>query len=1078
MDDFAVGMLVCGGPILCLGVVAVVAMWIDRGALRRRLRRLEEEMAMARSAFARLEVELGRLEAPPGAVPAPVASVETRVAAAMQPEALPERASVAAEAAPKTDVGAPERMRADAGEEAAPERMRADAGEEAAPEVAPADTNATPAEAARAGANAGAEAAPPEGGGQAEEGAASPPPAESVSPAPPSTTPAEPARPAASLEQWLGVRGAAALGAGVLVLAGLYFFQYSIEHGLVTPLLRVVIGAVVGVTCLAAAELWLRRRYVVLANLLSGAGVAILYLAFWAGSALYALIAPPFAFALMVLVTLGACLLALRRRSMAIAVLGLLGGFATPALLSTGADRPVALFSYLLVLDTALLFLARARRWSVLALLSLLGTTVYEALWIGGRMSGQGLALGIGILLVFGVLFAAAARPSPEGAAASTRPWSFTRVAAVLLPFLFALDFGLRSDLGPHLWPIGLYDTILVLGACVVGRRDGARWLGLAGACAALGTLVAWLFSHGLTLPLAWEIAAVAVVVGVVLALFEALDVDHGEPVAALSIWALGIPLATAVAAGQAPPIAIYPWLVAWLVLGALVHRVASRGEARASLHPAAAVVTALAIAIVELSQAGSPAFFPPHLLIVVPVAVALAWQLSSFLPHAPRSRRLAARGAALLALILLLCQLWLSIGSGVLAPALFLGGALALALLACLPSVRFPSGGLLLTAALAVSLVDLRVADELASRGSPARLVALVFVGLAFVAFVALPFLLPAPRREEPAPYRVAALAGAGLFPAALELYRALFGEGTIGLLPIGFGALAFVGLLALSIRGPRHPAARHIATVWLAGAALGFVVVAVPVQVHRQWITIGWALVGGAMLVLWRRYDHVGLKYFALALLALVTVRLVLDPAVLGYAPRGPLPVLNWLAYTYLVPAGALLGSFLVLTEREVPRLRKLEKQLVGGRAVGAAFVATCALLVVFVWINLAIIDAYTTGPDLRLPVDRMPARDLTMSVAWALYGIGLLALGLVRRSTALRFASLGLMLLTSGKVFLYDLAQLQDLYRVASLVGLALSLIVISLAYQRFVFARGDPPAPPTVGAEAGADEGPGG
>jgi uncharacterized membrane protein len=48
-----------------------------------------------------------------------------------------------------------------------------------------------------------------------------------------------------------------------------------------------------------------------------------------------------------------------------------------------------------------------------------------------------------------------------------------------------------------------------------------------------------------------------------------------------------------------------------------------------------------------------------------------------------------------------------------------------------------------------------------------------------------------------------------------------------------------------------------------------------------------------------------------------------------------------------------------------------------------------------------------------------------------------------------------SLGLFLITIAKVFLYDLGELHDLYRVASLLGLALSLIAVSLAYQRFVF-----------------------
>jgi len=50
--------------------------------------------------------------------------------------------------------------------------------------------------------------------------------------------------------------------------------------------------------------------------------------------------------------------------------------------------------------------------------------------------------------------------------------------------------------------------------------------------------------------------------------------------------------------------------------------------------------------------------------------------------------------------------------------------------------------------------------------------------------------------------------------------------------------------------------------------------------------------------------------------------------------------------------------------------------------------------------------------------------------------------------------------ILILTIGKVFLYDLGELEDLYRVASLVGLAISLLLVSLAYQRFVFRERQP------------------
>ena len=69
-------------------------------------------------------------------------------------------------------------------------------------------------------------------------------------------------------------------------------------------------------------------------------------------------------------------------------------------------------------------------------------------------------------------------------------------------------------------------------------------------------------------------------------------------------------------------------------------------------------------------------------------------------------------------------------------------------------------------------------------------------------------------------------------------------------------------------------------------------------------------------------------------------------------------------------------------------------------------------------------------------------------------------LLSLGVWRRASALRWVSLGIMVVTIGKVFLYDLGELKDLYRVVSLLGLAISLILVSLAYQRFVFRKPTP------------------
>jgi uncharacterized membrane protein len=106
-------------------------------------------------------------------------------------------------------------------------------------------------------------------------------------------------------------------------------------------------------------------------------------------------------------------------------------------------------------------------------------------------------------------------------------------------------------------------------------------------------------------------------------------------------------------------------------------------------------------------------------------------------------------------------------------------------------------------------------------------------------------------------------------------------------------------------------------------------------------------------------------------------------------------------------------------------------------------------------FIWMNLQVLIYFEPGPMLRLSHDYGPACDLTLSIGWIGYALLLLAVGMARSVAGLRQASLAFLLLTLFKVFLRDLGDLDGLYRVGSLLGLGVSLILVSLLYQRFVF-----------------------
>src|SRR5262245_14696385 len=244
-------------------------------------------------------------------------------------------------------------------------------------------------------------------------------------------------------ERWIGIRGAAVLGGIALALAGLLFFQYSIQHGLISKSMRVALGLVAGLSCLVGSE-WIRRRgYRPASEGLAGAGIVVLYAALWAGHSRYHLIPLWLGFVLMVLVTATCGLLAVRRAAPLVAVLGLVGGFATPLMLSIQRDRPVGTFGYVLLLDIGLLAVGRKQRWPWIGLLGVAGTVLLQVLWLGARTGPGGLLVALLVLAVFAVVFGAAALA--PGEAEERKQWLVVQAGGILIPFLFAIYFASRA---------------------------------------------------------------------------------------------------------------------------------------------------------------------------------------------------------------------------------------------------------------------------------------------------------------------------------------------------------------------------------------------------------------------------------------------------------------------------------------------------------------------------------------------------------------------------------------------------------------------------------------------------------
>ncbi|WP_437970658.1 DUF2339 domain-containing protein [Sorangium sp. So ce260] len=186
-----------------------------------------------------------------------------------------------------------------------------------------------------------------------------------------------------TIEEQLGLTWLTRAGAATFLLGALFFFKYASDNAWIGPLGRVAIGAATGAALLAAAEVLRERAKRRFVHALIGLGLAVLTASVWASAVLYELIPIPAAFAADTVVLLLGAALALRHRGEAILILSLVAGFLNPVVLSTGQDRPLALFGYLLLMTSVVHAVAAKLGFRVAPWLALAGHTALFWGWYG-----------------------------------------------------------------------------------------------------------------------------------------------------------------------------------------------------------------------------------------------------------------------------------------------------------------------------------------------------------------------------------------------------------------------------------------------------------------------------------------------------------------------------------------------------------------------------------------------------------------------------------------------------------------------------------------------------------------------
>jgi uncharacterized membrane protein len=280
-----------------------------------------------------------------------------------------------------------------------------------------------------------------------------------------------------------------------------FLFKYAVDSQWIGPAMRVALGVAAATISLFLGEWISLRGQKTFARGLTGLGLALLYLSFYAGFGFYHLLPQTTAFLLMCLTTAAAAMLALHYDSLAVALLGLAGGYLTPVLLSTGENHMWVLAGYTSMLNLGALAIARAKRWSAPEYLAWPATALLFLGWASQWLDDETRLAGWGWLsLTFALFFAA----SVVGA----RLWLLAlNTAAYFAGSYVLLDHQYHSSMGAFTFVLALGHALL---AKAVWNRD--RLLGeLAAALAAvLLTLAIPIQFAGFRITMLWSLEAAA----------------------------------------------------------------------------------------------------------------------------------------------------------------------------------------------------------------------------------------------------------------------------------------------------------------------------------------------------------------------------------------------------------------------------------------------------------------------------------------------------------------------------------------------------------------------------------------
>jgi uncharacterized membrane protein len=871
-----------------------------------------------------------------------------------------------------------------------------------------------------------------------------------------------------ALESRIGSRWLLYVGVVAIVIGVSYFEKLAIDNHWVNETWRVIQGNVAGMVCIAAGLRIAKKGYRLYGQILAGAGVAILYVSTYAAFNLYHLINHPVAFGLMSAITILGAWLADSQGSQGLALVALSGGFATPFLLPTGSDAEAALFTYDSLLIIGTIVLARRRDWPALNIVSYAFTALTFLSWAAVFYAPAKYLPTELFLTLFCVMFLYALWGTYRSEKAS---------AKVQRAILWTAPFGYYvlslANLFEHSAALLIYLVVLALVGVISASRTNS-WIRLLFWFAVAAPLLLWTDSHSRSAWLAGGLAAWAGVYVLNLAgLFEA-TLDDGDrfdaaDIALLHANALGAYLGAYLLIDPVRAVACAPLAAAFAILNLAFAYVVRTRQREEALHFIALAATLVTIAI-ALQFDGA----------WITIGWATEGTVVTWLGLRERRPWLRSGGLALFGVAvvrLVVSQTWSpTVGETVLLNSRALAGLFVSALTYLLAYMHHrysesPSrttevaAGLVVAKLLLLTVAASEIVAYWLLHAAPPFEPDAQLVTASLVAGTAIVW-LGLRRREE----WVRAVGCAVMALAAFALFVMQMQPAPVGYTPVlngrvaagAMAVLALYGLVAIHRRFGRHIAQlpTNIAVLTTTASLLTLSLLTSEIDafwaargasqvwsVAREGLqSVAWAGIGGFLIWYGLSTRRLWSRGIGAVLLGFAVVRLLR----LHFA--GPS-----VAYVILANARVMTSVLVIAVLYGLARLySKDDSDPEEGRRTPAMALRLVANALTLTLLTSEI-TAYWHVFDARqlsrsASADMHFAREMMLSITWAVYATILVIVGLIRKYAPIRYFAMAVFAVTIVKVFAIDLAELDRIYRVLSIIGLGLTLLLTSYLYQK--------------------------